>query len=411
LGVFLIAISGCSQTTPQPGAKTTPETTANVVKPTPQPPGKPVESVANPQQAAVPKTEELVATAASGTAEATFQQTLIAFQDGRFDAAYEFLPESYQNDVAELVHEFADKMDSELWSKSFGLLAKISNILTTKKSLILSLDNVKKSPQIDSIKPHWDSVASAIQEVATSDVSKLDALKRSDVKKLLADFSRLVKGMPFPKFGDVTVKTIKSDEQTATLSYRDSKNAAAKEVEFVKVEGKWLPKSIATGWSTSIANTRAKLSALPGMIGSVKPQAMQTLDEVGQMLDQIQQAKNAGEFNQAIVPLIMAMKFGAVWVEQSLQDATSGRPQGTAVQVVIGRELSDDEETKLIKAIQAAFSDSAIDYELIPTDGKTRCRFSPIPDQDALVAVLKRQFDGAHVQADPATKSILVELK
>ena len=329
----------------------------------------------------------------------------------RVDAAFDFLPPSYQADVEHLVQEFTDKMDAELWSKFFKLLNKVSNLLKTKKALILSLDGVKRMPQFESIKSHWDAIAAGVHEVATSEMADVASFKHCDVRSLLGAGSRLLSGLPLPKFGDVQVTTVKSDAETATLSYRDSKDAELKHVEFVRVEGRWLPTSIATGWSAGIADAKGTLAELPNRVSVAKPEVLKQFEVIGGMLDELQRAKTPEEFNRAVAPLVFTIAFGAQMAEQAIRDAATTPKQGNAVHCVINRELNDAELTGLKDAVVSALGDSSVDYEMIPNDGKTRCRFTPVPDAQALIAILEKHFDGASVRWDAETKTIRIELK
>jgi hypothetical protein len=355
----------------------------------------------------------LVATASEGTAEAAFQQTLIAFQDGRLDLAYDFLPPSYQTDVEALLKTFADKMDADLWSDAFSLLNKVANLLQTKKDLILKLDGVKRFPQIEQIKPHWDAIAAGIKDVATSDVADLSKLKSADVRQLLVSGSRLLSGLPLPKFGDVQVTTVKSDADTATLSYKDSQDPEPKQVEFVRVEGKWLPKSIATDWSGGIDDARARLVELSNRISGWKPEVTKQFETVNGMLDQIQSSKTSEEFQAAVMPLVFTVAFGAQLAQQAILDSEGNSRKGNAVNCIINRELTESELTSLRDVVLKSVGDSSSspDYELIPNDGKTRCRFTPIADPESLVSLMKKHFSGATVLWNGDTKTILVDLK
>jgi len=353
----------------------------------------------------------LVATAAAGTAEATFQQTLIAFQEGRLDAAYDFLPPSYQADVEKVVHDFAGKMDAELWSNGFATLSKVGTLLKSKKPLILGLDQVKKSSVAQAITPHWDAIATAVQDVARSEISTVEGLKRADVHKLLAAVSQSLNGLPLPKFGDVKVHTVSSDSNSAILTYEESKNGESHQVEFVKIEGKWLPKSIVQSWPTGLADAQARLTDLPSRIALVKPGMLQQLEVVNGMLDQLQQAKTADEFNSAAGPLIFALVFGIRQSEQAVLDAAANPHRGPPVHLVISRELSDEQLTKLKQAVLSSLDDPKVNFEMIANDGKTRCRFTSIPDAEALVSVLQKHFDGANVRLSSGTKTIQIELK
>ena len=354
----------------------------------------------------------LVSTTREGTAESTFQQTLIAFQEGRLETVFDFLPPSYQADVNTLVHDFAGKMDTEIWSTSFNLLVKVANLLKSKKMLILSLDGVKRTPQIESIK-HWDAIASGIHDIASSEVADLSKLKQTDVRGLLESASNVFRRMPLPRFGDVNVVTVKSDSNTATLSYRETIDANPKQVEFVLIEGKWLPKSIADGWSSGVADAKAMLEELPHQISAVKPEAMRQIDAIGEMIEQLQSAKTSDEFNAAAAPLIFTIAFGAQMAQQSMREAATTPRKGSAVHCIINRELNDSQLTALKDAVMATLNTTSpdVDYELIPNNGKTRCRFIPVSDINALTALVAKHFDAAEVRLDLENRTIHVDLK
>lgn len=415
--VSLTVSLGCSQGQPAATPEAAPVATSPAAKPPvdglpelkPTPKNEPAVTAAGPGS-----TESLVATAAQGTAEATFQQTLVAFQDGRLDTAFELLPASYQSDVHKLVVLFAEKMDSDLWSQLFQLANKTSNVLKSKKEMFFSHNGLKRMPQMDAIKPHWDTIVVGLREIAESDVSDLVKLKQADLKQLLFAGNRLFGSLPLPKFGDVHVKTIKTNGDSATLSYKESSTSEAKEVEFVRVEGKWLPKSIAESWASSIDAARTRLSDLPQRISGWKPDVMKHLETISGMLDQVNSSKTAEEFNAALAPLGFTIAFTAQMAQQALQDSENSSRKEHAVSCVINRELKEAELTSLKKDILASLGDAAArtDYEVIPNDGKTRCRFTPVTEPEVLLIAIQKHFgDTAQVRLNTETKTIHVDLK
>ncbi|WP_010584631.1 hypothetical protein [Schlesneria paludicola] len=348
---------------------------------------------------------------AEGSAAEAFLKTLAAFQAGRIDTVYDGLPAAYQADVENLVRLFAEKMDPELWSKAFGLLAKTATVMRDKKAMIFSMDLMKIVPQADSLKENWESIVAGIHTVAASEVADLKSLKLADLKYLLSAGSDLLQGFPLPRFDDVTVTTVNSDGETETILYREAKGSEPKEVKFVKVDGKWLPKSIATSWSSSIDDLKTRLSTFPDRIKQVKPDALKQLDSIDAMLGRMQGAMNRDEFTGYLMPLIFTLRFASQmateqWKEESARSRTDG-----AVRVEISRSLSDEQQTELKDAIVASLGITEVDYEMIANDGKTRCRFSPVADGATLVSVIEKQFDGASVRWNAETKTIQVELK
>jgi hypothetical protein len=398
----MIVLSGCGQSKP---ISTVPETVTETAS---SPAIRETATESRPTTS-IP----LVSTAKDGTAESTFQQTLIAFQEGRLENVFNFLPPSYQSDVNKLVHDFAGKMDAEIWSSSFDLFVKVANLLKSKKTLILSLDGVKRTPQIESIKPHWDAIATGIHDVASSELADLSKLKQASVHDLLASASKLFRRLPLPPLNDVQVITVKSDATTATLSYRETRDSDPKQVEFVLIEGKWLPKSIVNGWASCLADARTMLEELPLRISVVKPEAMKQIDAVGGMIEQLQSAKTSDEFDAAVAPLIFTLAFGAQMAQQSIKDATNIPRKGNAVHCIINRELNDSQISELKDVVMQMLNTSVADadYELISNNGKTRCRFIPVSDINALTTLVAKHFDAAEVRLDLENRTIHVDLK
>ena len=58
--------------------------------------------------------------------------------DKKPQVLWEYLPKSYQKDVTDLIHEFAGKMDKELWTKGFTIAQKATRVLQEKKEFILA---------------------------------------------------------------------------------------------------------------------------------------------------------------------------------------------------------------------------------------------------------------------------------
>ena len=140
---------------------------------------------------------------------------------------------------------------------------------------------------------------------------------------------------------------------------------------------------------------------------------MKQFESVGGMLDQLQAAKTSEEFNAAVAPLMFTIAFSAQMAQQAMKDADNQSRKGTAVNCLINRELNESELTELKDTVLKSLGDSRAqsDYELIPNDGKTRCRFTPVTHPDALVQVLKQHFSGGTVRWDADAKTIYVEFK
>jgi hypothetical protein len=415
--LLTFAITGCGQ--PKPEVVATPSAPATAPSSTAAPTNTATASTplitstdsVSPEAKIGTTSSALVATAPAGTAEAAFQQMLIAFQEGHLDKAFDFLPASYQTDAEKIVREFATKMDAEIWSKAFGAMTKLARVMKSQKKMILEFEPIKRAPAIDPIKSQWDAIADRIHEVATSEIENIDSLKHADLRQLLFSASQLLNGVSLPQFGNVSVKTVTSDGDTATLSYRESIDGESIQVEFVKVEGKWLSKSIANGWSDGIRDLKARLQNLPGQVASVKPNVILHLDGINGILDKAHAAKSQEELNLALIELTFSIRLAVLTAQEAMLEATTILRKGNDVRVEINRELTDDERTKLTQAVFVGLKDDKVDYELVASGGKTRCRFTPIPDPNSLVEVIRKHFEGADIRLNSEKNTITVELK
>lgn len=370
----------------------------------------PTETAADTKSEA-PAPTELTVTAAEGSAEAAFQQILVAFQNGRFDAIYDELPERFQKDLEHLLDSFADKMDPDIWSSANTLVLDIGYTMKNQKSLILGFEAFKRSPQIELIKPHWDTISSRIVGICLDELknfNQLKRLKKESPRRLLQIASKLLNGIPLPKFGDITVKTVKSDDTSAVLLYRESKESEPQEVVFVKVEGKWLPKSIVDSWQGMIRDTDARIAVFCDRCVTYKTDIQQNLDSIKASLVKIQHAKSSEELSQAMIPMIFTIRLGAQSIQQTFMESPRS---GHTVKIEINQLMADDEQTKLKDAVLAVINSDLVDYEIVSTDGKTQYRFTSVPDLAALVKLLESQFPDASVRLNADTKTIKVEMK
>src|SRR5947207_8913046 len=64
--------------------------------------------------------------APAGSAAAAVLAVVDGLKENRLDAFWDFLPASYQKDLNDLVHRFAERMDPQLWAKSVVTLRKLA---------------------------------------------------------------------------------------------------------------------------------------------------------------------------------------------------------------------------------------------------------------------------------------------
>lgn len=358
------------------------------------------------------------------SALAAVKQTLGAIERGDLAGAYEFLPPSYQSDVDGLVREFAAKMDDEVWMRLFGTLRKTVAVLRTKKAFILELDLFANRPEYEPMRKHWDEAVTLLDQFAASKLGDLESLRQTTAKSLLpGDASNVVKHLDAIGLGveadlsrqlaDIKVAQIKTTGDEHVLSFQGPRDEKPIEIIYVKHEGHWLPKTLVAQWAAGIEADRAWLTGLPDQVKVAKPRVLESLSQADELLDQLLAAKNREEFQQAVGPAILSLALAWPRMQQLAQQSASGKIDLPPVTILINRELSQSEQTKLIEAVVKPFQATGSDYTLLANDGRTLCRLTKVADIALLRESLAKHFglkpDG--VSFDQESSQLKVELQ
>lgn len=358
------------------------------------------------------------------SALAAVRKTLSAIERGDLAGAYEFLPTGYQSDVDGLVREFAAKMDVELWTRLFGTLRKSVAVLKTKKAFILELDLFANRPEFEPMRTHWDEAVALLDQFATSKLGDLESLKQTTTKSLLpGDASNVIKHLDAiglgvgadlaRQFADIKVEQVRVSGDEHVLSFQSPRDERPMEIVYVKHDGRWLPKSLVAQWSTGIETDRAWLAKLPDQIKVAKPRVLEALTQADGLLDQLLAANNREEFQQAAGPAILSLALAWPRMQQLAQQSAAGRVDQPPVTILVNRELSASEQTKLVEAVLKPLNATGSDYTLLANDGKTLCRLTKVADIELLRESLAKHFGlkADDVSVDQESSQLKVELK
>jgi hypothetical protein len=356
------------------------------------------------------------------TADAAVQAVFEGLKSDDPRVVWEFLPPSYREDINGLVHEFAGKMDAELWDRSFGSLKKVMNILKTKKKFILenpALQGGDDAPlplppgTADDLAKNWDGIVGLLETIVSSEISDLDKLKKADVgdfvgktggslMKQIGVLSKVAPDDPFnnefkAKISAATVKIVSSERDSATISI-ETPDEPSKEVKFVRVEGHWIPKEMADEWEDSISEARAGLAALdPAVMEGQKKMVLGVLDMVDATLGKLEGAKTADEFNLAItegMTPIFGMLMGGGEGGPTFPDPAEVADD--AVMIVVVNKLDEDAEDDLVTKLVKKADDPDLGVVDFVGSGKgLKIEVSEVKD----VAAFAKKIDFARVLA------------
>jgi hypothetical protein len=331
---------------------------------------------------------------------ATADKAVIAvvdeFNANHPEAVWDFLPESYQRDLNDVVHLFAERMDAELWTKSILVVRKLAGVLKTKKEFLAA---------------DMTPVANLVETLLAGELADLGQLKKFDgrpflsgtgaklilqLRELLPNINRML------DFKKITL--VKSKADSATVEFKTGEETT--EREFVRIEGKWIPKDLADSWIEQIGEAKARLSILsPDNLAEIKPRIMTLLAAVDGVLDRLAAAGNQDEFRaglaEADVQLGPYKALVAAWLAGSASGSADGSNADEAVEpsrdepiefvtVVVSGMLDDDAQDRLRTRLNTLVDDrEKADSELTGDDETTTIKVGPVSDVEAFAKQLE----------------------
>ncbi len=267
---------------------------------------------------------------AAKTPDAVVLQVTKAINDNQPQVLFQALPDSYQKDINSVVSDAAKKMDSEIWEEGRGLIQSVLTIAKSKKYLILQTQMLSSKPESEkeALSQSWDEGIDVLTMLLDSDFANLEKLRKGNVAKLLAGSgseimkkaAKVYSSQPdqtdnlLEKISGIEA-TVVSQEGDSAIVKIETEGEDPEEVDFVRVEGKWIPKDLADGFATQIAETRENLAKLDFTTEegkAVKAQVLGQIAMVKTMLTSVEAAKTSQELDGILMGLIMGLMGGGM---------------------------------------------------------------------------------------------------
>lgn len=255
----------------------------------------------------------------------TFMHALVEAVNGKPQAVWNELPASYQKDVKGLTDALAVKIDAKLWDDAFATLKKVGAVAQEKRTFVLALPQLK---QMEVAPEGYDAAVKIIATIASSDISTHAGLKALNIEKFLSGtMATLITDIV--KAGDVAAKAARGPNTSSQISKLNKMKTSVESIsgnsakvriemegeqptteEFVKVEGKWIPKRLADSWATTIQAAKASIEGY--QIPTEAAAAMsKTLATVNTALDTLRATKTEEEFNTQLGVVMQSFMPGA----------------------------------------------------------------------------------------------------
>lgn len=297
VGLSLLAFCGCSDSVP-----TTPNETTS-----------PIQSTA-PNDVA---------------ADVAVRQVLDGLQKQNARAVWDFLPPAHQNEIQQLVRDFASRADEATWNRLIRIVRRTSQAL--KKMPAPPTDSNAENNATDSavIVRNPALLAKLLEIAAASDLGDRTRLQAADVGHICettgSDLLRLFEESSsdsgsanesdsFAKLSQVEVRLVTASGNTATVTVRWPGQEPIEHL-FVRVDGHWLPKSLAESWPIEFAAVRQRGLDWADSTTRQREVWNTQLQTAERLLDDVEAAPSAATAHQRL--LAGATQIVVAWLGQS----------------------------------------------------------------------------------------------
>lgn len=337
------------------------------------------------------------------TPDAVVKQFLAAVENNEFERIWDLLPKSYQTQINGLFQEFGAQVDADLWNKSFNMANRYISTMLTKEEMVYQtpemqeqLNTIKSSAammgagtvdwltveKLRSLSDPFNKISillinsefSSSQKLKSFDgrvffaktISPIAENLRTLVELIVEEASQveelksnpqiqmLLQQADIGKFFDgikVSVKTQQEESAVVVIKVMGTPT----EFSMVKVEGKWIPQSMAGMFSLSMGMAKAQIPMLAQQVNMMKDRVLPALDEVEPLIAAVQKANTQDEFNAAYTemnsqaPQIVANALGMPGLSAMLG---AGAVKVSPVTIEVTSEVSEAQLGELIKQLE-----------------------------------------------------------
>ncbi len=296
------------------------------------------------------------------------------------------MPKPFQQEINGSVREFAQKMDPQLWKKSFAAGKKLARLLAEKKSAILALPqfaNLLPKPRLR-LEQQWDGLVELLTILVHSELSDPTQLASFDLGQFLehtgerwltqlaALSESLGQNSLSAMFAGLTPKTLKVKGDTAKMAWvAEGSSQPISQFSMIRMNGRWIP----AGWGQAfvqIREWRGKLGQISAESFTLQSsEKLKTLAQAEQTMDALLATKTDEEFQQTLTQALGEPALGE-WAElvrtlsgASLPPPASEVPPPTgtvpknatdasSVTLIVGGATTTEDEDRIFAALQTA---------------------------------------------------------
>lgn len=267
-----------------------------------------------------------VPTPSDDTAAAALQAVMDGMKAGQPVVIWNSLPEKHQKDVNDIVRSFAVTMDANTWNTAVGILGGVHKVFDEKGDFFANSAMMLGGGDPESTRKAIPKVAAVLKAIidGAGDLEKLESFDGGEFlsttgSSVAAEVTALAAmapqqpGQPNPfAIADATIETLESTDTSAKLKIT-ADGQEEQVVQFMKVDGKWLPLEMAMGWDEKVSTTKLQIKNLPNKLPQINGQVTMFAGMANGILSPLQSAETQEQFDSALggmMGMLMPMMMG-----------------------------------------------------------------------------------------------------
>jgi hypothetical protein len=298
------------------------------------------------------------------TAEAAVKTVLDGLKASKPIVVWDAMTTNQQAAFNHSVRQFADNADPEVWASTLDNVKKFVKLAETKKDLLLKSPMLKNLKQVkpEELKASWDPAIKLMETILSSELVDLEKLKKFDGQEFLAGTGATLMAQTREVFHAMKKDPLKDlDQLSATVTVNSDTSAKAAvsvggagkdpiEIPLTVEDGKWTSERFGL-LQYLISNRLDPINQrfLPYHLIEWKRDYLADMKRVGKILDQLQTAKSADDFDTVVtmqvLPFVLqkTVQFSQKPKRLStLETRSQGRPKATALIVIKGDHFADE---------------------------------------------------------------------
>jgi len=222
------------------------------------------------------------------------------------------MPASYQADVRQLLDEFQERVDAEVYNRTFEVARKAVELFRVRKEFLLDQPIVSLSPvSKDAVRANWEHLTVVLETLLESRLATAASLEGlepeqflqetgADLMKELAEldtedpYSRQLERLTHLEADDTEIGDKRVEVK---LKFGDEEPTR---IAFVQVEDQWIPAHMADNWESWLDDAEATLDLVALWFNKGnRQQSLEQLDRIDAGLDRMLEAPTDEAFAEA----------------------------------------------------------------------------------------------------------------